>query len=161
MNEEKAYQAVLKTLAEYVRCRMTVKRDKSGRDQLDPDRRLEEIARLVVGAVLNLSDTRERRHVEACALQSGDVFTRYEIVETTDKSGKKSAVSVDEEVTVLRTERPTLINQLEGTRDRVSVFFRSNNGTYGEVEYERTWLVSVYRPTLADLREEFGDALRD
>lgn len=149
IDPEKAYQAVLAELKRYVAARSTKRKDARSGTEWESgvtivsaeDRRLEEMARLSVEAMMRTDDGRVRQTMEIRALQPGDVFTWYAII--------KDGVSSDEEVTVVKRT---------GTSTRPRILVRGEGGGYREFEVEDgATLVSVYRPTLEDFKKELAD----
>lgn len=149
MNPEKVYTAVLDELKRYVGARCTKKKDSRGQEWQggmtivsEEDARLDEMARLSVEAVMRsmAEDQRPRTSREARSLQPGDVFTRYTIT--------KDGVAIDEEVTVVKTA---------GTSTKPIITFRTEADAYGDIAMEGHYMLSVYRPSLDDLRKELAN----
>lgn len=147
MNGEKAYEAVLDELKRYVEARCERRKDSKGSEWVGgmtvvsaEDKRIEEMARLAVEAVLRIDDGRPRKSVEARSLIAGDVFTYYSIT--------KDGVAVDEELTVVKTT---------GTKTKPIITVRTSDNGYRDLSIEGHYLLSVYRPTLEDMREEFSN----
>ncbi len=143
MNQEKVHAAVTEALREYVRARSATRKDEKGQTWSqgmtivsDTDKRIEEMARIAVEAVLRVDDGRPYKTDEAKALQLGDVFTRYAI---------KDGVAVDEECVVLKATT-------QG--GRTTIKHRRHNDAVVEVTIDATYLVSVVRPDNAMLRQE-------
>lgn len=141
MNPERACEAVESALREYVKTRSSYRKDEkgqvwsSGMTIVSPDdKRIEEMARLVIEAVMRADDQRPRISIETKSLQLGDTFTRYSI---------KEGVAVDEEVTVIKVT--TSVN-------RTTIRYRRPNDQIADVTIDASYLVSVVRPTTADLK---------
>lgn len=145
MNPERATDAAIEAVKRYVRARESKKQDKSGEWSTgmtilnDRDQRIPEMARLIVEAIIAVDDGRARISVEAKAIQMGDVFTRYSV---------KDGVAVDEEVTALSAKT---------SLGKTVLKYRRPNDATGEVTIDATYLLSVYRPTLDDLREQIAN----
>jgi hypothetical protein len=147
MNPERACDAVEAALRDYVKTRSSYRKDDKGQvwsqgmTIVSPDdKRIEEIARLVIEAVMRVDDKRQRTTVETRSLQLGDVFTRYAI---------KDGVAVDEEVTVIKVT--TAVN-------RTTIRYRRPNDQIADVTIDASYLVSVVRPTNDDLRAMLSEA---
>lgn len=147
MNAERAHEATEKVLREYVKSRSSTRKDSkgdtwsSGMTIVSPDdKRIGEIARLVVEAIMNLDDQRPRLQVEARALRLGDVFTRYMI---------KDGIAVDEEVAVVKVTTAGGVT---------TVRYRRPNDSIVDAPIDATFLVSVVRPTADDLKSMLEEA---
>lgn len=141
MDVEAAQAAVESVLREYVRARSNYKKDRTGSEWsqgmtiVSPDdKRIDEMARLVVEAVTRLPDQRPRIQVEVKSLLTGDALTYY---------ATKNGLAVDEEVTVVR---------VASSGGRTTVKFRRRTDDLVEATFDSTYLVSVVRPSASDLR---------
>lgn len=147
MNAEKAYESVLDELKRYVGARCEKRKDSKGSEWVGgmtvvspEDKRIEEMARLAVEAVLRMDDGRPRTSVEARAVIAGDVFTYYSIT--------KDGVGVDEELTVVKRT---------GTKDKPIITVRKSDNAYRDLSIEGHYLLAVYRPTAEDMMKEMDD----
>ena len=136
MNPERIQGDVEAVIRDYV----TKRKSKEGTLTIvsEADKRIDELAALITERVITHDDRRARLLLEAKQLQMGDVFTRYAI---------KENVGVDEEVTVVRVETKT---------NRTTLKYRRHNDSHGELTLDATFLVSVNRPTLEDLKRDFA-----
>lgn len=146
MNPERACEAAASAIREYVRARSSYKQDKNGdkwsagMTLVNPeDKRIAEIARLVIEAVIRVDDGRSRTTVETRALRLGDVFTRYAI---------KDGVGVDEEVTVIKVTT---------NAQKSTIKYRRSNDQIAEATIDASYLVAVMRPTTEDLRAQLEE----
>ena len=145
MNPERATDAAVEAIKQYVAARQGKKSDKSGEWATgmtllnERDQRIPEMARLIVEAIMAVDDKRPRISVEAKAIRMGDVFTRYSV---------KDGVAVDEEVTALSAKT---------TLGKTTMKYRRPIDATGEVKIDATYLLSVYRPTLDDLRDQLAE----
>lgn len=149
MNVERACEAVETAIREYMKARSAYKKDdktgevrSQGMTLISPDdRRIEEIARLAIEAVLKVDDGKGRIYVEARALTLGDEITRYMI---------KDGIAVDEEVVIIKSST---------VGNRTTLRYRRPNDAISEVVIDATYLVSTYRASSKDeLRKLIGAA---
>lgn len=145
MNAEKVFNATVATVKDYIKARSSSRKDEQGKmiatgmTFVSPeDKRVEEMCRLIVETVMANDDGKERKLVEAKALQIGDVYTRYTI---------KDEVGIDEEVTVIKAVT---------SGNRTKLMFRRHNDSQGEQVLDATYLVPIWRPTANELAAELG-----
>jgi hypothetical protein len=144
---EKTYQIVVGAVNDYVRARATQRKDQDGKEwstgltiPAPGHPAVDELARYVVEAVLKSGDGRKWIMLTASDLRTGDVFTRYAIVDQKEPQ--------DFEVTVLST------NQQSGGRARVKIKCRDPKGNHLELVAAPDYLFYVHRPDTRDVLRE-------
>lgn len=147
LDPEKATAAAVTAIKAYVSARSSYKKEKDGKEWSQgmtlvgpDDKRIDEIARLVVESVMrDGADDRARIAVETQHLQTGDVFTRYAI---------KDGIAVDYEVSVIKVTT-------QGRRSTIK-YRRTNDDDICECTTDATYLVAVMRPSRDELRAMLG-----